>query len=101
MTARSTKGDKKRAAIYREAARRIERKLNYCCCYAIRRITGNHKLGDEMREVFAARRIQENRWSGHWMVEIGEMRYGESAEVQNRRILALCFMAAMVEAGDA
>lgn len=41
--------------------------------------------------------ISQRRFGGHWMAEIGEEVYGKSEEVQNRRILALCFMAAITE----
>ena len=94
------------AQIYRDAAKLME--SDRCpaealgsCCWAIRLTkkpsrpsmwcaTDRHCRA--MKRVYAPR-----QWHGYWMEIEGESR----ADAHNRRILALCFMAAMVEAGDA
>lgn len=90
---------KSRSAKYRKAARRIERNLDYACCYALQSVDASAEAS-VMEGVFV-NDYERNRWGGHWMAEHGEGKYGGNSSVQDRRVLALCFMAAMVEAGDA
>lgn len=94
--AASTEEAAKKAAIFRAAAKRIEDMDDYACCYALRFAGASEDDVNQMAEVFNAH-YDSKRWGGHWMAEHGEDRYGQSHDVQNRRILALCFMAAILE----
>lgn len=88
----------KPSEVYREAARFIEMGLDYSCCSAIRRAAdGSRALADSMEDWFYFNDSSSNQYGGHWMVEIGESTRGDSIEVQNRRVLALCFMAAITK----
>ena len=84
----------KRAEVYREAADLIPK--DYASCFAVNKVvSGHHECGtSEARayeELFAPY-VKTFAWGEQW---------GEEPERTNCRILALCFMAAMVEAGDA
>lgn len=85
----------KRAALYREAASRIAERKNVWSCCAIERVTLGcgptwGKETKAYREIFATSEDGE--------VSISAF---DTAGGSPIRILALCFMAAMVEAGDA
>lgn len=92
---------KKLAALYRAAAKRIEDGYHYACCYAIRASAGGDSDCERMRKVFYDPTTDYGRRAGHWMVESVELAYGDDPAVQNRRVLALCLMATLVEAGEA
>ena len=89
---------KKDAAVYRKAARRIERGENLTACFAIEAVTNiaytQEPLCDRMRSIFAPD-SEKLYWLGG--IVDGNHDHGD----KQGRILALCFMAAMVEAGDA
>lgn len=101
ISATSTEGRAARAAIYREAARMIEREKHSFACYAL----GDAGQDDStlcglMNEIYAP------GVSGAWLCGIGGeegCHYPLAGDCPERsgRVLALCFMAAMVEAGDA
>jgi hypothetical protein len=94
----STDRSKKRASIYREAAKLIESGAEYACCYALEKAGGKREC-DRMHAVFAE--CQGRVYlGGHWMADLGENPYDREL-MSPRRVVALCFMAAMVEAGDA
>lgn len=83
----------KRVAIYREAARRCETEATWgACIYIFFAGHGDTEIGpwheDPEVEIFRAMFKPEDAGSLWW-------------EDNDPRILALCFMAAMVEAGDA
>lgn len=100
--------NRKRAAIYREAARLLERKaksiwnggaIEYAC-EAIDSALGISSAGHcahcyAMKEVFAAHCPGDA-----WLSKISS-ETADTEEDRPGRILALCFMAAVVEAGDA
>jgi len=81
---------------YRAAAARIASKLDYCCCNALYNVHAPQEAIKALADLF--REYETSRYGGHWMVNHDEDRYGGSSIVQNRRILALCFMAAIAEA---
>lgn len=94
MVNSSTKRTKD-AAIYREAARRLETfECMAGCCRAISEARGTAGRDDYMTE-------------HHLRAEavfdyMGKNQFGwRDADSLDRRVLAMCFMAAMVEAGDA
>lgn len=85
---------RRRAQIYRNAARKVERGLAGGCCLAICNsytgstnciCQGGHPLSDDFKALFKPERAQE-----YWWGEPDEKHAGA-------RVLALCFMAAMVE----
>ena len=79
-----------RAAVYRQAARYIEER-DEPLPLAVKRITGTALMRDDP----AIDAIKEFFYDKRWLWA------DEGRERQGIRILALCFMAAMVEAGDA
>lgn len=89
------------AKVYRDAAAYLFRrnpKVWWGCCDAINKVTtGDPCIRSAQEAVFAAYFKPENTnyvyWGGQWS--------DDSRERHACRILALCFMAAMVEAGDA
>ena len=90
-SATSTEGRKKRAALYRKTAQFIEQRGQGACCYSLSKCgaRGNEHMN------FAAFFKPQNCGPYWWGVPSWEPNY------HGPRILALCFMAAMVEAGDA
>lgn len=93
----------KRAAMYREAANIVECGIDAHSCHAIYRATGlgvpdewEKRLpcsdADEYDELF--RPDDPGAWGESWGICWGDERH-------DCRVVALCFMAAMVEAGDA
>lgn len=98
----STEG-RNRAELYRKAAKLMEdgdRNARGSCCWAIG-LTKNPRIisfdGSMDDDCLAMKRIFRPRGGIFWM---GATNYYDE-EAHDRRILALCFMAAMVEAGDA
>ena len=93
-----------RADLYRRAAKLMESgnsTANGSCCWAIG-LTKNPGVmilyGDKDADCRAMKAVYAPRKNhGFWMNDIGD----NDHERHNGRILALCFMAAMVEAGDA
>lgn len=82
----------KDSEIYRKAAKLLERGTSGPgCCTAIRDVTaiGAVRLSDEMRQLFVYRR---KPFGMYWMRDCGEI-----GDIRDRRILALCFMAAIAE----
>jgi hypothetical protein len=89
----------KRAAIYREAARLIENdKMDYSCC-AIAEAQG---IFDEWNRSKAESALVDGYADvmGSFK-EAGGFCCGWTDDGRDERVVALCFMAAMVEAGDA
>lgn len=99
--ARSTEG----AAIYRKAAKMMEEEVAYCdgrpvrfACYALELAEFGHAIPSHstychpMKAVFAPESMD-----GAWLYDASCSQEANT----DLRILALCFMAAMVEAGDA
>ena len=79
------------AAVYREAARQIEEGIQIWTCNAL------ECLGASPIPYAALFKPEDEHFDGSWGT-----RWSDSYEErQDCRILALCFMAAMVEAGDA
>lgn len=104
----STDTTKKRTAIYRSAARALERGSRYngspvsYACHALELAEYGHPLHPTehsslcapMKEIFAP-----DSTASAWLSPyVGGVDFSSAECV---RILALCFMAAMVEAGDA
>lgn len=88
------------AADYLAAALLIEQGHQYACCYALSAAAptrGTH-LAHAMVDVFED--SSPDRRLGYWMAEWTERVGGGDPDVQNRRVLALCFMATLAEAGD-
>jgi hypothetical protein len=74
------------------AARLVERGDQHFTCYALDEAGGTQAMCDKYKATFAPRGAD---CSSSWFANLpGEER-------QECRVLALCFMAAMVEAGDA
>lgn len=105
MTRRSTEGRALKAAKYREAARILEDGKATGCCWALafaytdgewncRPLTEQQgqDLAQQLRDVY----VPDRPFCAMWLRGIDDGHYD-----QRGRILALCFMAAMVEAGDA
>lgn len=93
-SSRDTPGGSRKAAgyVYREAARQIER-ADCPAPLAVKRVEGkgfmeDSQLVDKLRSVYAS----ESYPYWPWTIERNR---------RDLRVLALCFMAAMVEAGDA
>ena len=84
------------AAIYRAAAKLLEDGESRWACFAIKRASKRRLGCKAFRAVFGPSRDNSvHRLEGWW----GNSYFKPDAE--GPRILALCFMAAMVEAGDA
>ena len=89
--------DRRAAKVYRDAAVYIE-KNGHVGCYALQQVTDGLTYGGSPKlfapyERFFKPRIQP--FDGGWYGNLPE------DEASNCRVLALCFLAAMVEAGDA
>lgn len=85
------------AKVYREAARLIEAGSANCgCCFAISLAGGRGYLPEGEHAKMMLKTFPEGMRGG-W----GHYRAHGGDQDQSPRILALCFMAAMVEAGDA
>jgi hypothetical protein len=96
-----------RAAIYRAAARQMEKNFDrdlhngaywYGACDNIAHVVTGSAVRSDCAEALAFERVFRPKsvyayWGDEWGCNHDERR--------NIRILALCFMAAMVEAGDA
>ena len=94
---RSTEEAKKRAAIYRKAARRIERAAHgMFSCSTLNTITGDGEAARRYAELFRPEDYNGECWGHAWANGWDQWRERNAC-----RIVALCFMAAMVEAGDA
>ena len=94
----------KRAAVYREAAYRVEFGFHSFSCWAIEDVLVVPLHGEETKEKDKHPLVRSYEktfrpeacgWTHNWGV------YWNGDERRDCRILALCFMAAMVEAGDA
>jgi hypothetical protein len=91
-----------RIAIYEEAAEIIEQKEALGCCAALSMADRFEAPAFEalvMEDVFLDIEANPDQRTGYWMAEFGER--GGAPEVNERRILALCFMMALIETGDA
>ena len=88
----------KQANVYREAARLVEQEKERWACHAIARVLGVSPL-DETKEVMEFEAMFRPANSGAaWMVDYpGAAEENSLADSQDRRILALCFMAAISE----
>ena len=91
---------KARTAIYREAARLIERgesderNIGVRACFAIDQAAERRKSAARSAYV---KHVLGGCSASAWLYE----GYEDSPEANDERIVALCFMAALVEAGDA
>lgn len=103
---------KARAKVYRKAAMLCQNG-EYASCFAVNQIVnGGHEgfLKDTSQALRYARLFSPDETSDHgmpWGISWGNQldkngnKYFESSSIRQGRVLALCFMAAMVEAGDA
>jgi hypothetical protein len=87
------------AKVYRKAAERLFSMQHPCCCHALL------AEGGETAEFVAnfhptGKLCEPIQWSEEAWIW-GVIDNGENKEAIHQRCLALCFMAAMVEAGDA
>lgn len=87
---------KRDATVYLEAARIVadDSMHTRCCCPAIQFTTGWNKTGEAFVKRFSIFKPPRASYGWWW--------FGHPGEPDNReqRILALCFAAAMAEAGD-
>ena len=92
--------NKEDAAIYRAAAELVaDPRQNWASCYAVnfaaRGMRGEfdapHPASERYSKLFSPRKVNDPdvAWGAEW------------DDIHGCRVLALCFMAAMVEAGDA
>jgi len=93
---------KKDAAVYLMASEYIERGIHMQCCCAIARAELSHWTRSEICKSFTtmffpAPPINRVNWGHEWGNKYEE--YG-GEDARACRILALCFAAAMAEAGD-
>lgn len=94
MTSTDRRAD---AETFRAAASLIERDIAHCgCCFAIEQAGGKGYLPEGRHAQMMLKTFPEGMQGG-W----GGYRANGGDPDQSPRILALCFMAAMVEAGDA
>lgn len=95
MTKRNDTPSKRSAQIYREAARRAESRNEFTmrgACLEIRDLVAPGEYSSGVSEAIAFRKMFDTPRS-----EGAPLIWGWTAEDQNERVLALCFMAAMVE----
>lgn len=105
-TSRCTEGTKRRASIYLRAAERIARGKNtYSCCAIGRQSDYEEPLSKHIGPYVAVFKPERagTFWGSGWDIDEVDTHDAvpRTAEGKACRILALCFMAAMVEAGDA
>ena len=82
--------------MYREAARRVELGEDEFACVALK------KTGCEDEVAVMAKLFKPEHSMIHWFGSYNDFEEGSSGlEARNARVVMLCFMAAMVEAGDA
>lgn len=95
MRSTETAKRRKNTDIYRRAARLIENNKADMSCWAINQARTNG------REILG-RSPQREKYENTFVIDAPDGHFGPNNE-ENRgvRIVALCFMAAMVEAGDA
>lgn len=86
---------KSNAKIYREAARKIAEKEEEYSCRAVTLSTVNARLRLIYHNVFSYDRYILF-WANKWREEDGY----DDDRLRNCRVIALCFAAAMAEAGD-
>ncbi len=84
-----------KAEIYRKAAKQVANGDDYQMCYAIDDAAGNNEEADSVfTPIFSPRQGMGN--SESWGREFS----ADLPERKRCRVLALCFAAAMAEAGD-
>jgi hypothetical protein len=96
-----TARQKARIAHYERAAERIQTVPEFGgCCMALNK-TGSVEEAIRMAAVYRDPLNTQQR-PAYWMAEYTEdPLWQENSELRDRRILALCFMMALIETGDA
>lgn len=99
---------KRRAAIYRQAARSIENGADLYSCIAVMNACDDDKEGAKLAGKYVdvlVYGLEDDDWpSAEGRLQITGFAYGArevGVDEVDLRVLALCFMAAMVETGDA
>ena len=85
----------KRSEIYREAAKRMENGKYCFSCFAVAIVAGESSNGSAVK--FYERWFKQRGSGSAWMVDFPGHEPEDMASARDRRVLSLCFMAAIAE----